>query len=458
MSLGKDLLAAAMVAEKGSGDGGGGGTTNYNQLTNKPQINGVILTGNKSASDLGIDTYDDTELRGKVTALEDSNAALTASMTTAQGDITNLENNKVEKEAGLGLSQNSFTDAEKTKLAGLENYDDTALQGEVDALDALIVALAQTVAKKGEAFVAEYNVTTAQEIIEFINGNHEPCAPMVVKRGTDYYTVITATKVEDNRAIIRTFATLSGVFYIFTYDITNKSWANNNYGVQKVLVSGTDIKTVNGQSLLGSGNIDVGGGGSTSWDSITGKPTDLVQDAAYVHTDNNFTNADKAKVDNAASTSDLNAKQDTLVSGTNIKTVGGQSLLGSGDIFVPDTNYEVCDNDVGGNVAKVGEITVDGTTYGLYQFYLKTGELPNTTTAVYSFATLCADYTIESFIDATGVTNDGIFIGNGRTDNDNRLIVQQFSKNSKTVTIRTYKDFTGKTALLKILFYGTKSA
>ena len=95
--------------------------------------------------------------------------------------------------------------------------------------------------------------------------------------------------------------------------------------------------------------------------------------------------------------------------------------------------------------------------YGLYQFYLETGELPNTATAVYSFATLAADYTIESFIDATGVTNDGIFIGNGRTDNDNRLIVQQFSKNSKTVTIRTYKDFTGKTALLKILFYGTKA-
>ena len=36
------------------GGGGGGGTTNYNLLQNKPQINNVTLTGNKSLSDLGI--------------------------------------------------------------------------------------------------------------------------------------------------------------------------------------------------------------------------------------------------------------------------------------------------------------------------------------------------------------------------------------------------------------------
>lgn len=35
-------------------------------------------------------------------------------------------------------------------------------------------------------------------------------------------------------------------------------------GKQDVLVSGTNIKTINGESLLGSGNIVVGGGGSYS--------------------------------------------------------------------------------------------------------------------------------------------------------------------------------------------------
>lgn len=37
-----------------SGGGGGGGTSNYNDLSNKPSINGVTLTGNKSSADLGI--------------------------------------------------------------------------------------------------------------------------------------------------------------------------------------------------------------------------------------------------------------------------------------------------------------------------------------------------------------------------------------------------------------------
>lgn len=34
--------------------GGGGGTTDYNDLSNKPQINGNALTGNKTAANLGL--------------------------------------------------------------------------------------------------------------------------------------------------------------------------------------------------------------------------------------------------------------------------------------------------------------------------------------------------------------------------------------------------------------------
>lgn len=41
----------------------------------------------------------------------------------------------VEKEEGKGLSSNDFTNAEKTKLAGLENYDDSALAGRVSAIE-----------------------------------------------------------------------------------------------------------------------------------------------------------------------------------------------------------------------------------------------------------------------------------------------------------------------------------
>lgn len=40
--------------KKHSGGGGGGGTSNYNELSNKPKINGVELIGNKTSEDLNI--------------------------------------------------------------------------------------------------------------------------------------------------------------------------------------------------------------------------------------------------------------------------------------------------------------------------------------------------------------------------------------------------------------------
>ena len=54
-----------------SGGGGGGDTTDYADLTNKPQINSVTLAGNKSSSDLGLAAYNHThaysDLTGKPT-------------------------------------------------------------------------------------------------------------------------------------------------------------------------------------------------------------------------------------------------------------------------------------------------------------------------------------------------------------------------------------------------------
>lgn len=43
-------------------------------------------------------------------------------------NLKTLLSNKVDKVSGMGLSQNSFTNAEKTKLASLENYDDTEVK------------------------------------------------------------------------------------------------------------------------------------------------------------------------------------------------------------------------------------------------------------------------------------------------------------------------------------------
>ena len=48
---------------------GGGGTSDYNELENKPKINGIILQGNKTASDLNLIDENDALTNEQMTAL-----------------------------------------------------------------------------------------------------------------------------------------------------------------------------------------------------------------------------------------------------------------------------------------------------------------------------------------------------------------------------------------------------
>lgn len=172
---------------------------------------------------------------------------------------------------------------------------------------------------------------------------------------------------------------------------------------QDTLVSGQNIKTINGESVLGAGNIVIQGG-TSNWDDITGKPefaevatsgsyndlsdkpeipsdyienitdsdTEFSIDTAFnyksgkkyslsfsktggfdviirgvgdtqrkinlsIDTDIIATKEDLADyqpVGDYATKTELASKQDTLVSGTNIKTINGQTLLGEGNIDI----------------------------------------------------------------------------------------------------------------------------
>ena len=180
---------------------------------------------------------------------------------------------------------------------------------------------------------------------------------------------------------------------------------------QDTLVSGTNIKTINGETILGSGNLVIQSG-TSNWDDIQGKPqfaevatsgnyNDLTnkptipdvsglatkEEIADMETKSNAAatyatkqeipslegylteteasetyatkqalgnkldtatyNSEKAGFEtkeNAAATyqvkgdyatkQEIAGKQDTLVSGTNIKTINGNSVLGAGDITI----------------------------------------------------------------------------------------------------------------------------
>lgn len=100
--------------------GGGGGTSDYTELDNKPEINGVTLAGNKTAADLGLVGAE----TGKGLSSNDytnADKAIVDGVTAALAD-------KVDKVAGKGLSTNDYTDADAAIVAGVT----TALNGKVD--------------------------------------------------------------------------------------------------------------------------------------------------------------------------------------------------------------------------------------------------------------------------------------------------------------------------------------
>lgn len=115
---------------------------------------------------------------------------------------------------------------------------------------------------------------------------------------------------------------------------------------QNNLVSGTNIKTINGESVLGEGNIEITGGDVDLTNYYTKTETDTKfaskEELAAVGT---VANGADAKADAATSRvesveTSLGNKQDTLVSGTNIKTVNSQSILGSGDLTISGVSEE----------------------------------------------------------------------------------------------------------------------
>ena len=101
---------------------------------------------------------------------------------------------------------------------------------------------------------------------------------------------------------------------------------------QNTLVSGTNIKTINGETILGSGNLVIQSG-TSNWDDIQGKPqfAEVATSGDYNDLINKPTIPD---VSGLATKQEIAGKQDTLVSGTNIKTINGNSVLGAGDITI----------------------------------------------------------------------------------------------------------------------------
>lgn len=174
---------------------GGGGTTNYTDLTNKPQINGVTLSGNKTTSDLGI------TIPTKVSDL-----------TNDTGFITNTTNNLTN----YYTKTNTYTKTEVDQLIG--------------AISTLNIEIVQTLPSTGSTSTIYLVPKTAST-----NDNYDEY--IYVSNSWEH---IGSTEVD-----------LSNYY-------TKTQVDNLLDGKQDTLNSGTNIKTINGLSLVGAGNITTG--------------------------------------------------------------------------------------------------------------------------------------------------------------------------------------------------------
>lgn len=91
-----------MVAQ--GGGGGGSGTSDYTQLTNKPQINSIELSGNKTSTDLGLAGSSEVEeLGNEVNQLAGDVTSLTATV-GEKVNYTDLTNYYTKKEADAAFA------------------------------------------------------------------------------------------------------------------------------------------------------------------------------------------------------------------------------------------------------------------------------------------------------------------------------------------------------------------
>lgn len=96
----------------------------------------------------GTNSTDITNLKGRMTTLETDNAKNKSDISNLQKDnetnktnISNLRNSKVDKIEGKGLSTEDFTTQLKTKLEGLENYNDTEIQEKIQTIEGKVQTL-----------------------------------------------------------------------------------------------------------------------------------------------------------------------------------------------------------------------------------------------------------------------------------------------------------------------------
>ena len=264
-------------------------STNYynkTEIDNKGYLNKVTADGYYQEKG---NYVNETVYSNKVSEIDSSINDISARLKTANDNIANK--------------------ADQSELANYyTNSQGTALEGRVSS--------------------AEQNITSLQENVQTLDSKIPTDYVSNSSISTNYYMKKDVYNKQESEDIVGNLRTEISNTYeqkghydsqISTLTSSVNTLETNIQKKQDKLVSGTNIKTINNESILGNGNIEVKGKEHVSltyaeWEAL---PYDeQMADKVYLIKDAE------------------NVYQAPLVSGTNIKTINGNSILGEGNIEI----------------------------------------------------------------------------------------------------------------------------
>ena len=335
----------------------GSGVTDYTLLENKPSINGHTLEGDQTAKDLGLmpegGAYTKEEADGRFETKEKAASDLKA--------VTGAIGGKVDKVAGKGLSTNDYTSEDKAKVQ-------TALQKESDPTVPDWAKAATKPAYTAQEVGALPDTTKIpSKVSELENDSgylteHQPLdgyakkteLPSKTSQLTNDSGFIDSTalapfaKTGDVNAELKKKADKSDVepydcSWVFRLANGSEVTYEQYSELDRVIRSGRPLYALykeRNSSVIGyvdSHSDDWTEIGFLLYTSYGGgircviSDRDMVNDGHYTEVNTSYWGL-----------------QQLLVSGTNIKTVNGVSVLGSGDIKTPaPTKVSELENDKG---------------------------------------------------------------------------------------------------------------
>ena len=320
------------------------GITDYNLLENRPSIGGVTLEGNKRPSDLGM--YSKEEADGKFETKE--------SAAEADKRVQGMLDGKVDKEPGKGLSANDLTDeragkVDKLKIDGRANeylngagtYSRPVRQGYgVSVADDNTVSVdPQVIARQSDVanVAADLAAQKAKE-----QGDIDRANAAISKEETDRKAAVAA--LQSLIDILNSDSNVDGSVSKTVADAVARVVA----GAPEDLDTLKEIADYIASDKTGAAELAAA---ISQLQTLTEKhASDIAGNASGVAENKAGVAALKTlTAGHTKSIEDLRiAKQDALVSGTNIKTINGVPVLGSGDIKTPaPTKVSELENDKG---------------------------------------------------------------------------------------------------------------